>query len=92
METKLVTFSTRDFKKEKHPPLTPKMIYALLVALQKQERKIPFDINSLNGSLTTLIERGLILRKRMLVMGRMEYQWQVTKKAIIKLKKLGYQC
>ena len=91
MKTKLLAFSTRDFKKEKHPPLTPKMIYALLVALQKQERKIPIDRGSINGSLTTLIERGLILRKRIPVMGSVEYHWQVTKKAIIKLKKLGYQ-
>ena len=92
MGTKLFAFSTRDFKKEKDPPLTPKMIYALLVALQKQERKIPIDRGSINGSLTTLIERGLILRKRIPVMGSVEYQWLVTKKAIIKLKKLGYQC
>ena len=92
METKLFAFTTRDFKKKKRPPLTPKMIYALLVALQKQERKIPIDRGSINGSLTTLIERGLILRKRIPVMGSVEYQWLVTKKAIIKLKKLGYQC
>ncbi len=92
METKLFAFSTRDFKKEKHPPLTPKMIYALLLALQKQERKIPFGPSGVKDSLTPLIERGLIVRKRIPIMRHMEYQWQVTKAAIIKLKKLGYQC
>jgi hypothetical protein len=92
MKTKLFAFSTRDFKKEKHHPLTSEMIYALLLALQKQERKIPFDFSSINGPLTTLIERGFILRKRLPIMGHMEYQWQVTKAAIIKLKKLGYHC
>ena len=91
METKLVAFSTRDFRK-KRSDLTLKMIYALLVALQKQERKIPIDRGSINGSLTTLIERGLILRKRIPVMGTVDYQWQVTKTAILKLNKLGYQC
>jgi len=53
METKLFAFTTRDFKKKKRPPLTPKMIYALLLALQKQERKIPFDFSNINGSLKT---------------------------------------
>ena len=91
METKLFAFSTRDFRK-KYPALTLKMIYALLLALQKQERKIPFDFSNINSSLNTLIERGLILRKRIPVMGHREYQWQVTKIAILKLNKLGYQC
>jgi hypothetical protein len=92
MEPKVSPFSTRDFKKAKHPPLTPEMIYALLLALQKQERKIPFAPGSIRGSLNTLIERGLIVRKRIPVMGHMGYQWQVTKAAITRLKKLGYPC
>jgi hypothetical protein len=91
METKLFAFSTRDFRK-KYPALTLKMIYALLLALQKQERKIPFNFNNINSSLNALIERGFILRKRLPIMGHMEYQWQVTKTAILKLNKLGYQC
>jgi len=52
METKLLAFSTRDFRK-KRAALTLKMIYALLLALQKQERKIPFDFSNINGSLKT---------------------------------------
>ena len=91
METKLVAFSTRDFRK-KRSDLTLKMIYALLVALQKQERKIPFDFSNMTSSLNTLIERGFILRKRIPIMGHRVYQWQVTKIAILKLNKLGYQC
>ena len=91
METKLFAFSTRDFRK-RHPALTLKMIYALLLALQKQERKIPFNFSNINSSLNTLVERGLILKKRIPVMGHRQYQWQVTKTAIIKLNKLGYRC
>lgn len=64
MEAKVLPFSTRDFKKAKHPPLTPEMIYALLLALQKQERKIPFGPDNVKGSINTLIERGLIVRKK----------------------------
>ena len=64
MEPKVLPFSTRDFKKAKHPPLTLEMIYALLLALQKQERKIPFGPGSIKGLLNTLIERGLIVQKK----------------------------
>jgi hypothetical protein len=92
MQTKLLPFSTRDFKKAKDAALTPKMIYALLIAIQKQERKVPLDPDSINGPLAPLIDRGLIVKKRIPVMGRMQHQWQVTKAAIIKLNKLGYQC
>ena len=92
MEPKLFPSSTRDFKKVKQPPLAPEMIYALLIALQKQERKIPFVPGGAKDPITTLIQRGLIARKRISVMGNTEYRWQVTKEAIAKLKKLGYNC
>jgi hypothetical protein len=89
METKIIPFSSLHFQKQKHPPLTPGMIYALLIAIQKQDRKIPFGPADIKGSLTTLITRGHIIRKKIILIGRRESQWQVTKEAIDKLKKLG---
>ena len=89
MQTKIIPFTSIHFQKQKHPPLTPGMMYALLIAIQRQDRKIPFGFADIKGSLTTLITRGLIIRKKITSMGRRESQWQVTKEAIDKLKKLG---
>lgn len=86
---KVIPFSGRHFKRQKHPPLTAKMFYALLVAVQKQERKIGFSPGITKGPLTRLIERGLIIRKRIMVKGHLEYQWQVSTEAIVKLRKIG---
>lgn len=73
----------------KIPPLSPKMIIALLAALEKQNKRIPFGPTSIKGSLTSLIERGLIVHKKIICRGHVEYRWQVTQEAISKLKELG---
>ena len=77
------------FKRHKSPPLTPDLIYALLIAIQKQERKIPFLPTGIKGSLTLLITRGLIVKRKIIYGGHREFQWKVTKQAITKLKNLG---
>ena len=64
MQTKIIPFTSAYFEKQRHPPLTPGMVYELLIAIQKQDRKIPFGSANIKGSLTTLITRGLIIRNK----------------------------
>ena len=54
-----------------------------------QNKNSPFGPSSIKGSLTTLIQGGLIIRKRIALRGHEEYQWQVTSEAIIKLNQFG---
>ena len=89
MSTLVIPFSGKRFRRKKYRPLTSKMIGSLLAAFEKQKEEIPFGPNNIKGSLTTLIARGLIVRKKIDLMGLMESQWQVTEEAIELLKNLG---
>jgi hypothetical protein len=89
VKTRVIPFSGRYFKRNTYPPLTSKMVVSLLEAIKRQNKKIPFGPSSIKGSLTTLIQRGLIIRKRITFKGHEDYQWQVTSEAIIKLNQLG---
>jgi hypothetical protein len=74
--------------REKYTPLTPKMIRSLLIAIEKQKKRIPFGPVDIKGSVTTLIKRGLISRQKIKLAGHIESQWQVTEKAMNLLKNL----
>jgi hypothetical protein len=51
VQTKVIPFSGRHFKSDKYPPLTSKMIVALLAAIEKQKKEIPFGPNNIKGGL-----------------------------------------
>jgi hypothetical protein len=89
MLAKVIPFPGSYFNRKKYPPLTSRMIVSLLEAVKKQKNKTPFGPDTIKGSLTTLITRGLIVRKKITLMGHMESQWQVTEEAIGLLKNLG---
>ena len=90
MQAKIVPFGRTFFTStnKNSRPLTSKMIVSLLGALEKQKNKIPFGPNTIRGSLTTLITRELIIRKKINLTGHWGSQWQVTQKAIALLKNL----
>ena len=91
MPAKIISYRRTFFmqKNKKYRPLTSKMIVSLLGSLEQQQNQIPFGPNTIKGSLTTLITRGLIVRTKINLMGHWESQWQVTQKAIGLLKNLG---
>ena len=91
MKTKVIPFSRGHFDRKKYVPLTSKMIVSLLAAVEKQKQKIPFGPNDISGSLTTLITRGLIERKKIELFGLWDAQWQVTKEALRLLNNLGFK-
>jgi predicted transcriptional regulator len=88
VKTKTIDFS-ENLEKDTYPQLTPKMIEALLEAIEKQKKKIPFGPANIKGSLSVLIAKGLIIKEKITVNGRNEYQWQVTPEAITTLGRLG---
>ena len=88
MASKVIPRSGGNFEKDKCP-LTPKMIDALLEAIEKQKKKIPFGPSNIKGSLGALISKGLIIRVKITIEGQSESQWQVADEAITLLKELG---
>lgn len=87
-ETKVIPFSEGYFKRRKYLPLTSKMIVSLLAAIDLQDKNTTFGPTSIQGSLVTLIERGLIVIKKITFRGHEKYQWQVTQEAIFKIKRI----
>lgn len=61
-------------------PLTSKMIVALLATVESDDNK--------TGSLTELLNRGLIVQKEVALKNHKEFQWEVTKKGITILNNL----
>jgi hypothetical protein len=91
MLTKIIPFAAAYFKRKESPPLTSKMIVALLNALEKQKKEIPFGSINVRGSFTSLITRGLIVGKELTINGHKEFLWQVTEDAIAMLENLGIE-
>ena len=67
------------------------MIVALLAACEKQKKGIPFGPGDIRGSFTSLITRGLIIRKEVTVHEHTESLWQVTTEAIAMLMNRGIE-
>jgi hypothetical protein len=90
MTTKIISFSRGHFeRKKKQPPLTSLMIVTLLAACAKQTGNIPFGPGDIKGSFTSLVTRGLIIRKEVTVNYITESLWQVTTEAIAILNIMG---
>ncbi len=86
MITKVISFPPRYFGKKKQLPLTSLMIVALKEACDKQHKGVRFGPNDIKGSVSALIERGLIVSKNKIINQASVAVWQVTPEAIALLK------
>lgn len=89
MITTIISFPHGHFQKQIQRPLTALMISALLAACEKQKKGIPFGPADIKGSFTSLIARGLIIKKQVAFLGQTKLSWQVTPEAITMLKMKG---
>ncbi|MDQ6763735.1 MAG: hypothetical protein M3015_14055 [Bacteroidota bacterium] len=72
----------------KQKPLTSLMIKTLKAAMEMQLNDQPFGQRELDGSFMSLVERSLIDVKTILLKGRKEVSWYVTRKGINALHRL----
>jgi hypothetical protein len=89
MTTKIIHFPYGHFERKKQLPLSSLMIVALLAACPKQKEGIHFGPGDIKGSFTSLITRGLIIRKEVTTNYITESLWQVTTEAIAILNIMG---
>jgi hypothetical protein len=89
MITKIIHFPHGHFERKKQPPLTSLMVVTLLAACAKQTAGIHFGPGDIKGSFTSLITRGLIIRKEVTKNYITESLWQVTGEAIAILNGTG---
>lgn len=75
---------------KKQRPLTPLMIAALLSACAKQKEGLGFGPSDIKGSLVSLINRGLITRKKVPLHDE-NVSWEVTPEAVAMLKAIGIE-
>ena len=87
MIAKNISFPRGYFERKK-PPLSSLMIDALLAACEKQKKRTPYGPSDIRGSFTSLIKRGLIIRKEVTITEHTA-SWQVTTEAIAMLEALG---
>jgi hypothetical protein len=85
MLTRIIPFSYG----KKQPPLSSLMVAALVEATISQSRKVPFGPQDIKGSFTHLIQRGLVVRKKVTLDNETEVLWQVTPEAIAILHNMG---
>jgi hypothetical protein len=88
MPSKVIHFPKGYFTINKQQNLTPLMIDTLLAACEKQNENIPFGPADIKGSFSALVNRGLIIRKKV-SLHHTELVWQVTREALSMLKMLG---
>ncbi len=67
------------------------MVVALVGACAKQHAGIPFGPGDIKGSFTSLISRGLIVKKEAHVNNRDDSTWLVTTEAIEMLASMGIE-
>ena len=90
--SKIISIANPTLKSTKTAPLTLRMIATLVQACNKQKAKIPFGPDDLKGACMALINRGLIIRKKIGVNdGYNNDQWQVSDEAISLLNSIGIE-
>jgi hypothetical protein len=89
MKSKIISLPGRHFERRTQKPLTRLMIVALIEACEKQSKGLLFGPNSIHGSFTALIKRGLMVTKQVTLDNQKEATWQVTAEAIQMLRALG---
>ncbi len=67
------------------------MIASLINACVKQNVGMPFGQKEINGSFTSLVNRGLIARKKVTINGHTKVLWQVTNEAVEMLSLIGIE-
>ena len=89
MKAVIIPFPAEHFQRKKQRPLSKLMIDKLLAACAKEREGLFFGPQDIKGSLTSLINRGLIIRIEITIKGNTESIWHVTHEAIEMLKALG---
>jgi hypothetical protein len=86
---KILSFPKGYFKRNRQRPLTPLMIRTLKIACDKQCKGVLFGPQDIKGSVTTLINRGLIACHSTVDKNGYQFTWYVTQQAINMLEEVG---
>ena len=89
MKALIIPFPAEHVQRKKQRPLSKLMIANLLAAYALERQGLFFGPRDIKGSSTSLINRGLIIRKEISVNGKPEAIWHVSYEAIEMLKALG---
>jgi ABC-type uncharacterized transport system permease subunit len=89
MKALIIPFPAEHVQRKKQRPLSKLMIANLLAAYALERQGLFFGPQDIKGSLTSLINRGLIIRIEISLNGKTESIWHVSYEAIEMLKALG---
>jgi hypothetical protein len=89
MKALIIQFPEEHVQRKKQRPLSKLMIANLLAAYALEKQGLCFGPKDIKGSFTSLINRGLIIRKEIFINGKTEAIWHVSFEAIEMLKALG---
>lgn len=89
MKALIIPFPEEHVQRKKQRPLSKLMITNLLTAYALERQGLFFGPQEIKGSMTSLINRGLIVRKEISVNGKSEAIWHVSYEAVEMLKALG---
>jgi len=89
MKAVIIPFPAEHFHRKKQRPLSQLMISKLLAAYALEKDGLFFGPQDIKGSLTSLINRGLIIRIEISMNDKTESIWHVSYEAIEMLKGLG---
>ena len=89
MKAVIIEFPVEHIKRKTQRPLSKLMIAKLVAAYALERQGLFFGPQDIDGSLTSLINRGLIVRIEIPVNDKTESIWHVSYEAIEMLKALG---
>ena len=89
MKPLIIPFPAERIKRKRQRPLSKLMIAKLVAAYALEKQVLFFGPQDIKGSLTSLINRGLIERIEITVNDKTESIWHVSYEAIEMLKGLG---
>ena len=84
---KVIRLAKAHFQGETKSPLTPLMLQTLKKAYEMQLNNVAFGQKDIDGSFNSLLNRGCIKSKEMMVDGIKSVEWYVTESAIRLLNK-----
>jgi len=89
MKAVIIPFPAEHIKRKRQCPLSKLMITKLIAAYALERQGLFFGPQDIKGSLTSLINRGLIVRIEISMNDKTESIWHVSYEAIEMLKALG---
>jgi hypothetical protein len=89
MKGLLIPFPAEHIKRKRQGPLSKLMVAKLVAAYALEAQGLFFGPQDIKGSLTSLINRGLIVRIKIPVKDQTESIWHISYEAIEMLKALG---